>query len=134
MVRLGAITSPLSTDPSLASLLPGGLYSREAGGASYPFLVLSLTRMDTDYTFTRAWRYKFNYLLTVTDEGESIDAASAALQRVNELLQDAGSSMPMEDFILGYIRRTGRVQPPQPLSSGVAYQRIGDEYAIEVYP
>lgn len=133
MVRLGATTSSISDDPALATLLPGGVHSRSAGGDVYPFLTLGLVRMQPFYTYTHPWRYQFRYNLSVTDEGEAIDAASAALQRVFELLQDQGDQMSMEDFTVGFIRRGGRTNSA-PNAMGVVYQRITDEFAIEVYP
>lgn len=133
MARLGAVASPVSTDSVLASLLPGGVYSRSAGGNVYPFLTFTLIRMDEDQTYTRTWRYRFRYSISVTDAAEAIDAASAALQRVYELLNDADPNMPMEDFKFGYSRRGGRTAIG-PTENGVNYQRIMDEWRFEVYP
>jgi hypothetical protein len=133
MVRLGAGAAAVSTDPQLASLAPGGVYSRTGGGETRPFITLTLVRMDEDATWRVPYRWRFRYGISGNDEGESIDAASAALQRVYELLQDAGDLMPMEDFTLGYIRRNARTQVT-PNQSGVTYQRVTDEYKIEVYP
>jgi hypothetical protein len=132
MVQLGAGASATSTDPQLAALLPGGLYSRQAGGSTYPFLNLSLVRMAEDHTYGKVYRYRFTYSISVTDAAESIDAASAALQRVFELLQDKDSEMPMEDFVLGYSRRAGRTGI-SPETDGVTYQRLIDEWRFEVY-
>lgn len=134
VARLGAAAGAVSSDPELAALLPGGVHSRTGGGDVYPFLTLGLVRQDDDYTFTRAWRHRFRYNLSVTDASESIDAASAALERVRQLLQDAGpAELPMEDFEVGYCRRLGRVGVT-PNQQGVEYQRLADEYRIEVYP
>lgn len=132
MARLGAANSAISTDPDLASLLPGGLYSRTAGGEVYPFMNLSLVRMAEDHTYGKVWRYRFTYNISVTDAAESIDAASAALHRVFVLLQDQDPSMPMEDFKLGFSRRAGRVGV-SPATDGVTYQRLIDEWRFEVY-
>lgn len=133
MAQLGAANSAISTDPQLAALLPGGLYSRQAGGEAYPFLNLSLVRMAEDKTYGGTYRWRFSYNISVTDAAESIDATSAALQRVYELLEDQDPSMPLEDFTLGFSRRAGRtgLSPDQ---SGVTYQRISDEWRFEVYP
>lgn len=136
MVRLGATDpdSAISTDPELAAALPGGVHSRTATGEVYPFLTITLVRMDSDYTFRRAWRHRFRYNISVSDESEAVDAASAALERVFDLLQDASEAdMTMEDFTLGFSRRAGRTQVT-PTNQGVTYQRITDEYRIEVYP
>lgn len=131
MVALGADGSSTSSVAALAATLPGGVYSRVAGGGSYPFLTISLVRQDDDYTYTGPYRHRFRYQFSVTDAAESIDAVSAALAVVNGLLQDA--VMPMPHYTLGYSRRAGRVQPPQPVSEGVSYQRIADEWLFELY-
>jgi hypothetical protein len=133
MERLGAAADDTSTDLELASLLLGGVHSRTAGGEVYPFGTLTLVRMDEDHTFTRAWRWRFRYGFSVTDESESVDAASAALQRVYELLQDSGAFLTLEDFTVGFIRRAGRTQIT-PQQAGTTYNRITDEWKIEVYP
>lgn len=132
MVALGAGTQETSSDPTLAALAPGGVHSRTADIDTYPFIVLTLVRMDEDKTFARTWRYRFRYGLSATDEAPSIDAASAALQRVYELL-DRPADLPMEDFTLGTFYRAGRVGIT-PASSGSVYQRITDEYRGEIYP
>lgn len=116
MARLGAGSSEVSTDPALAGLAPGGVHSRTADVDAKPFIVLSLIRMDEDKTYTRTWRYRFRYGLSATDEAPSIDAASAALQRVYELL-DRPPDLPMEDFELLTCFRQGRVGIT-PASSG----------------
>jgi hypothetical protein len=134
MARLGAAASAVSTDATLASLLPGGLYSRQAGGEVYPFLNLSLVRMAEDHTYGKVYRYRFSYNLSVTDAAESIDAASAALQRVFELLQDQDENILLEDFTCGFSRRAGRVGSSPTSPSGVVYQRLSDEWRFEVYP
>lgn len=132
MAALGATTSQVSTDAALAALVPGGVHSRSAAtGDIYPVLFMGLVRMDTDYTFRGPYRHQFRYSITVSDESESIDAASAALQRVFQLLQDA--ALTMEDFTLGFCRRYGRTQI-SPVTDGVTYQRISDEWRIEVMP
>lgn len=133
MIQLGAGLTPVSTDPELASLAPGGVYSRTGGGETRPFLTLSLVRMDEDATWRVPYRWRFRYGIAANDEGESIDAATAALARVYELLQDHGDDMPMADYTVGYIRRNARTQVT-PNQSGVTYQRVTDEYKIEVYP
>ena len=133
MARLGATSSAVSTDPDLASLLPGGVYSRNAGGDTYPYLTLSLVRQEDSHTWRRAYRFKFRYNVSVTDAAESIDAASAALERVYDLLQDQDASMTMEDFTCGYSRRQARTGIG-PSDRGVNYQRLNDEYVFEVYP
>lgn len=132
MTALGASNSSTSTIAGLAAVLPGGVYSRVAGGGSYPFLTISLVRQDDDYTYTKPYRHRFRYQFSVTDAAESIDAAAAALAVIDELLQDA--VLTMAHFVCGYSRRGGRVQPPQPVSDGVSYQRIADERMFEVYP
>jgi hypothetical protein len=135
MARLGAATQEVSTDPVLAALAPGGVHSRVADEEdAKPFLVLTLIRMDEDKTFSRTWRYRFRYGLSATDESPSIDAASAALQRVYELLdRPPDDQMLMEDFTLGTLYRFGRTGLT-PANSGNVYQRITDEYRGEVYP
>lgn len=135
MARLGAATTVVSSDATLAAMAPGGVYSRSApSGVAYPFLTLSLVRLDSDYTMTGPYRHKFRYNLTASDESDAIDGASAALQRAYELLQDAPASlMVMEDFTLGFCRRYGRVGTT-PTNAGVTYQRIMDEWRLEVFP
>lgn len=134
MARLGATGSEVSTDTDLASLLPGGVHSRTAGGSEFPYLNLTLVRMAQDHTMTRVYRYRFTYQLTVTDMAESVDAASAALERVYDLLQDApASSMTMEDFTLIFARRGDRTSI-SPTIEGQVTQRITDEYRFEVVP
>lgn len=134
MARLGATTSEISTDPDLASLLPGGLHSRTAGGTDFPYLNLQLVRMASDYTFRVAYRFRFLYQFSVTDMGDSIDAASAALERVYDLMQDAGPvALPMEDFVVIYSRRGDRTST-SPTIEGQSTQRLTDEYRIEVVP
>jgi len=134
MARLGATADDVSTDPQLAALLPGGLHSRSAGGTDFPYLNLQLVRMAPDYTLRRAYRYRFLYNVMVTDMGESIDAASAALERVYDLLQDAGpAELPMEDFAVIYCRRGDRTST-SPTIEGQSTQRLAEEYRIEVVP
>lgn len=133
MQRLGATSDDVSSDLALATLLPGGLHSRSAGGTQYPFGTLTLIRMDEDHTFGKVWRYRFRYGFSVSDESESIDATSAALQRVFELLQDADAYIAMEDFKVMFIRRKARTGLT-PTQTGQTYQRITDEYQIEVAP
>lgn len=136
MARLGATNSSTSDDPTLAAALPGGVHSRTSNQDTFPFLTLSLVRQDDDYTFTGPWRHRFQYNIAVTDESEAVDASSAALQRVYELLQDAHKdpTFPaMEDFTLGFSRRRGRTQIT-PNNAGVTYQRISDEWRFEVNP
>lgn len=134
MARLGAAASSTSTDPDLATLLPGGVNSRSAGEGEYPFLTVSLVRMDQRHTFEGVTSISFLYYLSVTDRSESVDAASAALAKVHDLLQDAGSAgLPMADFSAIYSRRVGRTGV-SPSAGGVQYQRITDEYRIEVVP
>lgn len=132
MVQLTADASPTPTDPELATLLPGGVYSRTGTGETRPFLTITLVRMDEDATYAGPYRWRFRYGIAANDEAESIDAASAALQRVYELLQDSGDAMVLEDFTVGFIRRGGRTMVT-PNQSGVTYQRVTDEYRIEVY-
>lgn len=132
MARLGATASPISTDPTLATLLPGGVYSRNAGGETYPFLNLSLVRQTDNHTWRKAYRFQFRYNISVTDAAESIDAASAALERVYDLLHDGDGALTMEDFTCGYARRQGRVGI-SPSDRGVNYNRLVDEYLFEVY-
>lgn len=135
MVRLGAGAQDVSTDPELALLLPGGVHSRYAGGETFPYLNLGLVRQDDDYTFGKVWRHRFRYQFTVTDATGAVDAASAALERVNNLMQDVSAAdLPMEDYEIFFARRAGRVNPPQPVSSGVTYTRLADEYRLEVIP
>lgn len=131
MAALGASATAVSTDPELALLLPGGVHSRSAAEHETPYLTLVLVRMDEDHTFTGPWRWRFQYRLAVTDEAESIDASSAALERVYDLLHDANISM--EDFTLGFGRRKGRTGIT-PIMAGSTVQRISDEYRFEVYP
>lgn len=133
MARLGATTSPISSDPNLAALLPGGVYSRHAGGEIYPFLTMYLVRQTDGHTWRRPYRHQFRYNISVTDAAEAIDAASAALQRVYDLLFDQDAQLVMEDFRCGYSRRSGRIGL-SPSDHGVNFQRLTDEWAFEVYP
>lgn len=137
MVRLGADQGPVSADPQLASALPGGLHSRTATVEVYPFANMVLVRGDDSHTYGgRTWRHAFRYQIMVTDQSASIDAAAAALQRIYELLHNAhleAGAMPMGDYELFYAARTGRVNV-SPTSGGVEYQRVVDEYRLEVQP
>jgi hypothetical protein len=131
LLQLGAGSSEVSTDPILAAAAPGGVHSRSADTDDYPFIVIGLVFQDDDHTYTRAWRHRFRYGISATDDTASIDRSAAALQRVYELLQDA--DLPMEHFTLGFLRRTRRTGIT-PSASGVVYQRVTDDYLMEVYP
>lgn len=133
VARLGATATAISTDPQLASLLPGGVHSRSGVGDIFPFLGIGLIRMDEDSTWGRTYRYRFTYGVTANDESEALEAASAALHRVYELLQNSGGNLTMEDFTCDFIRRRGRTHVA-PSRDGVTWQRITDEWRADVYP
>jgi hypothetical protein len=129
--RLAVGADYVSTDPELAALLPGGLYSRQAPDVDLLYLTLSLVAMDVRNTYAGPYWYRFTYRFIVSEQSESIDAASAALHRINVLLQDATPTM--EDFDWQFSRRLRRVEVPL-ARDGITYQRLADEYRVEVSP
>lgn len=133
MVALGATVSAVSTDPQLAAAAPGGVHSRTAPAGVFPYITVRLTRQDTDYTFRGPWRHRFKYNIQAVDQSSAVDAASAALERVYDLLQDQDAVMLMEDFYCIFSRRKGRTSL-SPKQQGTEYQQITDEWDIQVVP
>ncbi len=129
----GWLYATLTGDATLMALLPGGVNDRVIGELAnrYPALVYQLMSARDVRPANKEYVYSnCLYLVKVIDRSESFAAATAAMDRVDGLLDNTKGTAPTGEAIV-YCQREEQVDQNY-LITGVSYRELGSIFRIWV--